>query len=80
MELNEYWDKLNCHDWYYQFSDDHRIWRNGETVNKQLAAIANQSPEHMALWDGFSKWAFSGPAWDTEKAPKPEKPGAKDGE
>lgn len=76
MELQEYYEELGKHDWFYQYSDDHSVWRHGESARARLASIANQSPEHRALWDGFNKHMFSGDAWGTEKAPKPGKPNA----
>ena len=36
MTLREYWDMLNRHDWYYQFSDDHRIWSEGSKNSDQI--------------------------------------------
>lgn len=76
MELGEYYDELEKHDWFYDYSDDHSVWRRGQAARNKLSSIASQSPEHKALWDGFNKHVFSGPNWGTEKAPKPEKPNA----
>ncbi len=40
MNIAEYKIALSNHDWYYYFSDDHRVWSRGEAVNKNLFNIA----------------------------------------
>lgn len=74
--LQEYWDQLDLHDWFYSYSDDNRVWKRGEAEKSALLAIAKSSPEHQALYDGFHKHHFSGKAWNTEKAEKPARPEA----
>lgn len=72
--LAKYWEMLNQHDWYYSYSDDGSVYRRGSEAEAKLLAIAKKSPEHQALFDGFRHHHFSGGPWNTEKAPKPEKP------
>lgn len=72
--LQEYWDQLNRHDWYYEYSDDHSVWQRGGAELGRLKALSDLTPEHRALWEGFNKHMFSVEAWKTEKAPKPERP------
>lgn len=74
MGLAEYWDNLNRHDWYYQFSDDHGVWCAGESDAGRLAALAMLSNEHKAMHEQFTKHYYSGEAWGTPRAPKPERP------
>jgi|GEM_PF-896302 len=74
MDLEQYWEKLNNFDWFYEYSDDHSVWQRGRIAASKIAAIAIESPEHRALYDGFYKHHFSGKSFGTEKAPKPEKP------
>ena len=40
----QYAKMLDSHDWYYQFSDDHRVYRAGEANRRKL--------EHYAKIDG----------------------------
>ena len=42
-EFQEYINKLNRHDWFYDYSDDHSVWRSGLASAKE---IMNQSKEH----------------------------------
>lgn len=74
VSLADFWDMLNSHDWYYDWSDDHRVWQAGRTVKEKLVLISGQSDTHKALYDGFTSHYFSGDAWHTEKKQKPEKP------
>lgn len=72
--LNDYYDLLARHDWYYSFSDDGRVWRAGVVAEKELQRIALESDAHGALLAGFRDHYFSGKPWGTEKAPMPERP------
>ncbi len=74
VSLAQYHDMLNRHDWYHSMSDDPRKMDRGEREAKILTAISNQSPEHKAMLEGFFNHHWSGPAWNTPKAPKPERP------
>ena len=32
---------LQCHDWYYAYSDDHRVWSNGDAHRKEIEAMVS---------------------------------------
>lgn len=74
MTSAEYWDKLNAHDWYYDFSDDHRVWERGTKQEDDLRALANSVEDGKELYEAFHKYMFSGKSWGTERFPKPERP------
>lgn len=43
-------DKMIHHDWYYEYSDDHRVWKQGRDETEEIAKImqrANLSDEEM---------------------------------
>lgn len=40
MTLAEYKEALARHDWFYYFSDDHRVWSGGEVASKNILSIA----------------------------------------
>lgn len=73
-QLREFYDELEKHDWYYSYSDDHRVWKKGEAAWKALVAKGNQSEAHQELLDGFQAYHFGGEAFGTEPQPKPERP------
>lgn len=73
--LGEFYDLAAGHDWYYEMSDDHSVWLAGErAVNRIREMIQIKGPEWAEIWTGFSKHYYSGPPWNTEQAPKPERP------
>ena len=45
MTIQEYYDKLEKHDWYYAMSDDHRYWVAGERSIKELKRLADEHGE-----------------------------------
>lgn len=67
IKLRDYWTKLNAHDWFFEYSDDHRVWTKGRDSESHIKACAKLSPEHQKLYDDFKahKW---------EQLPKPEQP------
>ena len=67
MTLNEFYTKLGYHDWYYQYSDDHRVWRNGQENFETLKMVSRESPEHTKLFEDYVQYVFC-------DAPKPEVP------
>lgn len=74
ITLVEYYDALERFDWYFDFSDDHRVWSAGNKRKAELISMSKKGAEYKALWDGFKEFHFSGEPWNTEKAPKPERP------
>jgi hypothetical protein len=78
MTLKEYWKILNGHDWYYNYSDDQRVWRAGCDAQKRIEGIAKESPEHQALYSGFHSHYFYGKTSEFQKndkrPPKPVRP------
>lgn len=74
MTLQDFYDQLQRHDWFYSFSDDHGVWCAGERDSARLAAIAKESPEHTKLMREFAEHHFSGAAFEKPKAAKPERP------
>jgi len=67
MELKEFDSMLRTFDWYYQMSDDNRVWRAGESANARIREVAKTSAEHNELYEVWSKHYFSGASWGNEK-------------
>jgi hypothetical protein len=74
MTPTEFWDACEKHDWFYDYSDDARVWRAGDAERKRLQLIAKDSAELQAIYEGFVGYHFSGVAFGTEKRPKPIRP------
>lgn len=68
-----YWDALNRHDWFYDYSDDPGVWRRGADEHRRLSGLAGSSEAHQALWDGFVNHVKRG-GQPGGAYPKPERP------
>jgi len=58
MERAEFGQKLRQHDWYYGYSDDHRVWTRGRNQMKLLRESHDflSCPFEMSL---LEKWAHN---------------------
>lgn len=74
MTLQEYYDELDRHDWYYAFSDDGRVYDAGECASNRLRHLSKEIEGGEELLVAFTKYHFSGPAWKTPNQPKPIRP------
>ena len=72
--LPEYWDMLKAHDWYYQMSDDFRVWHRGDRNYSRLKTIAEESPEHHDLLMAFGSYYFNGTPMGNNNLKLPERP------
>lgn len=71
MDIAQYFNLLEAHDWFYEFSDDHSVWSRGHEEHNRLKSIANQSDLHERLYNAFIAYHSSGDAFGTAKLPKP---------
>lgn len=75
MTLTEYYDKLEKHDWFYDFSDDRNVRMKGQDDDREIKQIADtHGDKYLALYQCFHLHYFSGDSFNSPKAPKPEKP------
>jgi hypothetical protein len=49
----EYLIRLQRHDWYYSYSDDVRVWRQGDEERKRLVADARGNAARLAAFERF---------------------------
>lgn len=75
IELQEFYDKLERFDWYYEWSDDGKVYRKGQEEARKLSREASGDPGKLDLYKAFKEYVSSGPAFNTEQKPKPERPG-----
>lgn len=68
MTLGEYWDLLSKHDWTFDMSDDHSVWKRGQAEKTTLQAIARYSDAHQDLYDQWHRFV-----WKSD-IPKPSRP------
>ena len=55
-EFDAYVATLSRHDWYYDYSDDHIVWKRGNAMQAQIMGQA-RSHEHYSraceIWQQF---------------------------
>lgn len=75
ITLTEYYDRLDKHDWFYNFSDDRNVRALGQKNDNEIKKIADtHGDKYLALYVDFKLHYFSGDNFDSPKAPKPERP------
>ena len=70
MTTAEYFTAVERHDWFYQFSDDHRVYVAGNADYERLVKEATDDTKKRILND-WSAYHYSGPPFGKSKAPKP---------
>jgi len=56
-EMEEYVKLLKSHDWTYDYSDDHSVWRRGADAHKKLRQMSDKlDPEHE-VWNKYDPFA-----------------------
>jgi len=58
MEASEFFSLLEKHDWFYQYSDDHRAWEKGSTESKRLQAIIQENDMFTRMYLAYSDYMF----------------------
>ena len=51
MTLDQYIAQLKDHDWFYQYSEDHRVWQAGRDVMEQLRAAQRLLDPQGLIWN-----------------------------
>lgn len=73
-QLQNFYDLCSKHDWYYDYSDDHRVWSRGNSEYDKLKTVGALHPKYQEMFVAWSKYVFSGNHFGTEKPPKPSRP------
>ena len=61
MDITEYFRDLESHDWYYNYSDDHRAFTKGSEERKRLQAIAQEDVTYTRMLKDYSDWVHMTP-------------------
>jgi hypothetical protein len=51
MTLDQYIAQLKAHDWFYEYSDDHRVWQAGRDVIEQLRQAQRTLDPQGIIWN-----------------------------
>lgn len=61
MNVADYFKALKGHDWYYEYSDDHRVWTRGRDNSRKLQAIAQEQPVLSRMYRDYADWIYMSP-------------------
>lgn len=51
MTLDQYIAQLKAHDWFYEYSDDSRVWQAGRDVREQLRTAQRVLDPQGLIWN-----------------------------
>ena len=51
---------LSQMDWFYDYSDDHHVWRAGNTAMALLQGQAKEHPYYQEAFDTWTKCVYEG--------------------
>lgn len=54
--IREYYNELNSHDWWYEYSDDFSVYRKGNDRENFLRNKSSLNNEHFVLYHTFMNW------------------------
>jgi hypothetical protein len=74
MNLRDYYDLLDKHDWYASMGDDPKAYSKAKKAELELLKLTELSQDHKALFEAMEKHYWTGEAWFTNQAPKPKRP------
>ena len=70
-ERQEFFKQCQSHDWYYQYSDDGRVYDRGRETSHRLQSKAKTHPALMEIYKSWSNYKFTGKSFGTEQSPEP---------
>lgn len=50
LSKEQFQELLNEHDWWYNMSEDHRIWQKGLDEENQILALCRNNPEFKQMY------------------------------
>lgn len=57
-EIQKYEDMLKFHDWYFEWSDDHRVWSKGNINWKILQEKQKKLDLTFEIWNKYAPKDF----------------------
>lgn len=67
MDESDFYDLLAAHDWYYQYSDDHKYWVIGRNRMAAIKNVLKSNPELQGMYNEFFNF-------HNKQGPEPKKP------
>lgn len=66
MDARKFWTACRIHDWYYMYSDDPGVYREGREADEALRRMTDGKPELKAIYDAWEAHHFSSGARPAE--------------
>lgn len=60
VSMLEFYNMLDRHDWFYEFSDDRSVCMSGKQEESKIKSISARSPERKALFDAYYNYVWEG--------------------
>ena len=57
--IREYFKQLRYHDWYYNYSDDHRVWKAGSANYDLIRDKSKENLTYKRMYKEFIEWMNS---------------------
>lgn len=56
MTVEEYFKELRSHDWFYEYSDDHSVWRKGLDNRSKLYSLAKENDVFALMLNDYNHY------------------------
>lgn len=60
-DIEKYVHQLECFDWWFNYSDDHKVWRAGEAAAQRLQGERKRLDPDFAIWNKHAPEEFRVP-------------------
>jgi len=58
MDAKEYWNLLEKHDWFFDYSDDIRVFKKGNAERNYLIDLMSKDKELSKLYKAYYDFIF----------------------
>lgn len=56
--MEEYIQKLLSHDWFYEYSDDHKVWKKGVNQRGEILDLQQELDASYEIWNKYAPEHF----------------------
>ena len=56
--MEDYIYKLRTHDWFYEYSDDHSVWRRGSDERDVIRKLQEEIDGDYKVWNEYAPDMF----------------------
>ena len=56
MTVEEYFKELRSHDWFYEYSDDHSVWKRGLENLSKLNLLAKENDQFALMMSDYVRY------------------------